>query len=168
MCFGQNIWDVIVLLLRGKHKSLYLNSIIFGSPDFTYWNTIGNQRNNSTRYCNLICNIKNSLPDENVGILRRVLTATPSPRPIKIRACLPFYQCSNYKLLQSQWLFHYLNQFYERIFVQSTFKSNTLKWVTVINFSYVFTWYEFWVIIHWCTSIFTGFVTAELCQYSRR
>ena len=88
--YGHNTRALPVLLILGRQKSLDLNSIIFGSTDYTGWNTIGNKilKLPDTAWYFKISGTVFQL--KRVGIMGRLLTDTLSTILIRIRACLPF------------------------------------------------------------------------------
>ena len=47
-CSGHKMRFFIVFLLLGRHNSPALNSTIFGSPEYSYLNNIGNKILKST------------------------------------------------------------------------------------------------------------------------
>ena len=127
----------MTVVLRSTEITIFKLNSSWGS--WLYWMQYYWKPNiEGIRYCTPFCDTKNNLLTANVGSPRRVLTAIPLPRPIKIRACLNFCQCSDYDMLEPRWVWHNLNQRFEIIIVHSTRNFNMFKWIMVVK---MFIWF---------------------------
>ena len=114
-------------------KSLCLNSITFGNPEYTDWNIIGNQILKASNIARYFMTSRTFFQLQNIGSPRKVLTATTLPRPIRSRFCLPFFQCSECSMLQLQWFYHTFIRFLNSIIVHRTSNFNRFKCITFVK-----------------------------------